>query len=172
DSTNDTVDPVNVELNITNSKENSTIRFERLTEFLKSYISDIRIKEENGNQITYTLIDDVEHTKIFPKMFADLDNNRHQYHIQSYGLSNSTLEQVFLRVADEIKRPKDYKRLSYLQRMKVYIKRSSSTDERCIGISYLAIQLSGLFIKRFHRTKLIKLAPDDSNPPPLILHPW
>ncbi|CAF4713983.1 unnamed protein product, partial [Rotaria sp. Silwood2] len=71
---------------------------------------------------------------------------------------------------------------------------SSYADERYTSISYLAVQVSGLFIKRFHRTKrnikallseillpvififlailFIKIAPDDSNPPPLILHPW
>ncbi|CAF4573561.1 unnamed protein product, partial [Rotaria sp. Silwood2] len=229
-STNDILDPVNVELNITNSNTNSTTRFGYLTEFLKSYMSDIHIKEEHGDQITYIIIDDAEHTKIFPKMFADLDENRNQYHVKSYGLSNSSLEQVFLRVADEKKRPKDYKRLSRSKKMKILVKKcfgknetkeeqnedttneaennndqeqfneystdewSSYADERYTSISYLAVQVSGLFIKRFHRTKrnikallseillpvififlailFIKIAPDDSNPPPLILHPW
>ncbi|CAF3409538.1 unnamed protein product, partial [Rotaria sp. Silwood2] len=188
-STNDILDPVNVELNITNSNTNSTTRFGYLTEFLKSYMSDIRIKEEHGDQITYIIIDDAEHTKIFPKMFADLDENRNQYHVKSYGLSNSSLEQVFLRVADEKKRPKDYKRLSRSKKMKILVKKcfgknetkeeqnedttneaennndqeqfneystdewSSYADERYTSISYLAVQVSGLFIKRFHRTK-------------------
>ncbi|CAF4064551.1 unnamed protein product [Rotaria sp. Silwood1] len=66
-------------------------------------MSDIRIKEEHDDQITYVTIDDVEHTKIVPKMLADLDENRNRYPIKSYGLSNSSLEQVFLRVADEKK---------------------------------------------------------------------
>ncbi|CAF3567414.1 unnamed protein product [Rotaria sp. Silwood1] len=79
------------------------IQIECLTEFLESYMSDIRIKEEHGDQITYVTIDDVEHTKLFSKMLADLDENRNRYPIKSYSLSNSSLEQTFLRVADEKK---------------------------------------------------------------------
>jgi len=83
---------------------------------------DMRIKEQHGDQITYVILDDAEHTKIFPKMLADIDENKTKYHIKSYGLSNSSLEQVFLRVADEIKRPEDYERLSYWKRLINYIK--------------------------------------------------
>ncbi|CAF5085606.1 unnamed protein product, partial [Rotaria sp. Silwood1] len=68
DLTNDALDPINIKLNIINSNTNSTLCFRRLTEFLKSYMSDIRIKEEHDDQITYVTIDDVEHTKIVPKM--------------------------------------------------------------------------------------------------------
>jgi hypothetical protein len=85
-------------------------------------MSDIRIKEQHGDQITYIILDDVEHTKIFPKMLKDLDKNKTKYHIKSYGLSNSSLEQVFLRVADEIKRPEDYERLSCWNNLKNHIK--------------------------------------------------
>jgi hypothetical protein len=55
-------------------------------------------------------------------MLHDLDENKVKYHIQSYGLSNSSLEQVFLRVADEIKRPEDYERLSRWKKLKIRIK--------------------------------------------------
>ena len=88
-------------------------RFDRLTEFLRKFMFDIKIKEQHGDQITYVIIDDVEHTKVFPSMLAELEANKRKYQIKTYGLSNSSLEQVFLRVADEIKRPKDYERISY-----------------------------------------------------------
>ncbi|CAF3663776.1 unnamed protein product [Rotaria sp. Silwood1] len=79
DSTNDALDPINIKLNIINSTTNSTLRF----------------RQEHGDQITYVIIDDVEHTKIFSKMLADLDENRNRYPIKSYSLSNSSLEQAF-----------------------------------------------------------------------------
>ncbi|CAF3444208.1 unnamed protein product [Rotaria sp. Silwood1] len=230
DSANNTLDPMSIQLNIINSNTNISMHFESLTEFLKSYMPDIRIKEKHGDQITYVILDNVEHTKIFPKMLADLDENKTKYHIKSYGLSNSSLEQVFLRVADEKKRPEDYERLSCWKRMKIRVRKcfgkheiieenknseineeensdnqeqfntrlseewSSYADERYTGLSYLAVQISGLLIKRFHRTKrnikaliaeillpiifvllamlVIKLAPNQSEPPPLTLHPW
>jgi hypothetical protein len=71
---------------------------------------------------------------------------------------------------------------------------SSYTAERYTGIRYLAVQIIGLLIKRFHRTKrnikgliaeillpiifvllamlVITLTPNQTDPPPLILHPW
>lgn len=71
---------------------------------------------------------------------------------------------------------------------------STLSAERYTGIRYLAIQIGGLLIKRFHRTKrnikgliaeillpiifvllamlVTKLAPNQTDPPPLILHPW
>ena len=111
---------MNIELNTlratsANETTNSD-RFEQLTNFLKSYAADIRVKEYHGDQITYVILDDAEHTRMFPRMLADLDANKNQYRIKSYGLSNSSLEQVFLRVADEIKRPEDYERLSCWKR--------------------------------------------------------
>ncbi|UJR15712.1 hypothetical protein I4U23_002647 [Adineta vaga] len=208
-----------------NSSINS-MRFTKLTHFLRNYLHDINIKEQHGDQITYVLLDDAEHTKIFPTMLADLDVNKTKYNIKSYGLSNSSLEQVFLRVADEIKRPEDYERTTwwkkFCNRFKNSIEKSedgkketieqenndqpleistgisdewsSYTDDRYVGIHRVLIQTKGLLIKRFHRTKrnikgliaeillpitfillamcVTKLAPNETEPPPLILHPW
>ncbi|CAF4578630.1 unnamed protein product [Rotaria socialis] len=200
--------------------------FQQLTDFLRRYMLDINIKEEHGDQITYVIKDDVEHTKVFPVMLAELDENKTKYHVKSYGLSNSGLEQVFLRVADEIKRPEDYERLSQWKKFqnrtrKLFKKEDkpknaslanenndeqlqtntgfsdewgSHTAERYTGVQFIAVQISALMIKRFHRTKrntkgfiaeiilpilfillailVTKLAPNQSDPPMLILHPW
>lgn len=85
---------------------------------------DIRVKKQHGDQITYVILDDLEHTRIFPMMLAELDQNMEKYQVKTYGLSNSSLEQVFLRVADEIKRPEDYQRLSnwkrFCRRLKIH----------------------------------------------------
>ena len=94
------------------ANNHTSSRFDPLTDFLKTHMSDIRVKEYHGDQITYVILDDAQHTKMFPTMLAELDRTSNQYRIKSYGLSNSSLEQVFLRVADEIKRPEDYERLS------------------------------------------------------------
>ena len=118
-----------MELNLLDSDRNSATPFENLTAFLQSFISDIRVKEQHGDQITYLLVDDVKHTKIFPRMLAALDENKGKYHIKSYGLSNSSIEQVFLRVADEAKRLEDYKRISCWKRMKARSKRWFGQDE-------------------------------------------
>ncbi|CAF1162270.1 unnamed protein product [Adineta steineri] len=213
-----------------NSSINS-LRFLKLTDFLRQFIVDICVKEQHGDQITYILIDDAKHTKYFPKMLAELDANKKKYQIKSYGLSNSSLEQVFLRVANEIKRPEDYERLSWWKKFQNRFKKSDKkveeqtqklddtsndndnddddqletntglsnewspyTVERYTGIHRTFIQIKGLLIKRFHRTKrnikgliaeillpiifillamlVTTLSPNTDTPPMLILHPW
>lgn len=116
-------------MSIVPSDTDSSTSFECLTQFLKSYISDICIKEEFGNQITYTIIDDVEHKKLFPVMFAALDENKDRFQIKSYGLSSSTLDQVFLRVADEKKRKAEYELLTCGKRIKNRIKKCCRKNE-------------------------------------------
>ena len=71
---------------------------------------------------------------------------------------------------------------------------SARAADRHTGIPYLIVQIGGLLIKRFHRTKrnikgliaeillpiifvliamlVIKLTPNNKDPPTLILHPW
>ncbi|CAM4819705.1 unnamed protein product [Rotaria magnacalcarata] len=103
--------------------------FQNLTDVLRRYMFDLNIKEEHGDQITYVIKDDVEHTKVFPVMLAELDENKTKYHIKSYGLSNSGLEQVFLRVADEITRPEDYERLSQWKKFQNRLRKLFQTED-------------------------------------------
>ncbi|CAF4190784.1 unnamed protein product, partial [Rotaria magnacalcarata] len=49
--------------------------------------------------------------------------------IKSYGLSNSGLEQVFLRVADEITRPEDYERLSQWKKFQNRLRKLFQTED-------------------------------------------
>ena len=48
-------------------------RFDRLTDFLRTFMFDIRVKEQHGDQIAYIVLDDPEHTRIFPTMLAELN---------------------------------------------------------------------------------------------------
>ena len=122
----------NLIIELTSNEKSDETRFLKLTEFLRKFMFDISVKEQHGDQITYIIMDDVEHTKIFPMMLAELDENKSKYGIKNYGLSNSSLEQVFLRVADEIKRPEDYERMSswkkFQNRMKKLCKKHENNE--------------------------------------------
>lgn len=117
-----------VELN-SDGTQNSN-RFDKLTEFLRRFMFDIKVKEQHGDQITYVIIDDMEHTKIFPSMLSELEEKKSKYQIKVYGLSNSSLEQVFLRVADEVKRPEDYERMSNWKSCKNRLKKCLKTRRK------------------------------------------
>ncbi|CAF3930645.1 unnamed protein product, partial [Didymodactylos carnosus] len=116
------VDSRNIEVEII-SQNNNSIRFSKLTDFLKSFISDIRVKEEHSDQITYVILDDNEHTKLFPDMLEQLEHKKELLKIKNFGLTNSSLEQVFLNVADEVKRLEDNKRPSVWKKLATRIKR-------------------------------------------------
>ena len=42
----------------------------------------------------------MEEVKYFPQLFDKLDNDKHKLCINSYGISITTMEEVFLRVAE------------------------------------------------------------------------
>jgi hypothetical protein len=55
---------MNIELNMIDSNASPPEHFQQLTEFLKTHMPDIRVKEQHGDQITYIIVDDIAHTKI------------------------------------------------------------------------------------------------------------
>ncbi|CAF0889943.1 unnamed protein product [Didymodactylos carnosus] len=130
DNASKLVNSSNIELR-TISRNNKSGQFEKLTDFLKSFISDISVKEEHGDQITYVILDDEAHTRFFPEMLKQLDKRKELFRIKNYGLSNSNLEQVFLNVADEAKCVEDYERSSVWKKLALYIK-------KCFGCKTLS----------------------------------
>ena len=50
--------------------------------------------EEEGTELTYHLPDDPAHTALFGKLFDALDLNLAKLGISSYGISDTTLEEV------------------------------------------------------------------------------
>ncbi|CAF1005228.1 unnamed protein product, partial [Didymodactylos carnosus] len=130
DNASKLVDTASIELRPI-SRNNKSGQFEKLTGFLKSFISDISVKEEHGDQITYVILDDEAHTKFFPEMLKQLDKKKELFRIKNYGLSNSNLEQVFLNVADEAKCIEDYERLSVWKKLALRIK-------KCFGYKYVS----------------------------------
>ena len=71
----------------------------RITAFIQQRVPEATLAESLGTEITYQLPDDKDHTKAFEKLFQDLDENLSSLGLSSYGISDTTLEEVFLKVA-------------------------------------------------------------------------
>ncbi|KAL9951119.1 hypothetical protein ACROYT_G043723 [Oculina patagonica] len=72
-----------------------------VTSFIKSYIRSAQLVENVGSELTYVLPAEMAREGRFQDMFEELDKSLDKLHIGSYGVSDTTLEEVFLKVAEE-----------------------------------------------------------------------
>jgi len=70
---------------------------DNITNFLTSKLEGIKLRKEAGREVTYFM--PKEYATQFKKFFADLDANKNNLQIESYGMTTNTLEEIFLRVA-------------------------------------------------------------------------
>ncbi|KAJ6646771.1 Phospholipid-transporting ATPase ABCA3 [Pseudolycoriella hygida] len=66
-----------------------------VTGLLRKYLPKIKIESENESEITYLLPDD--QVKLFHQMFADLEQNEKVLNLSGYGVSLTTMEEIFLK---------------------------------------------------------------------------
>ena len=76
-------------------KKESFFNSSNVTELLRKYIPDIKKESEIGTELSY-LLDD-RNVLVFQNMLQDLEENSEQLNIESYGISLTTLEEVFLK---------------------------------------------------------------------------
>lgn len=82
------------------SKANEHATNYPITKFIQKYAPSARLLEEIGSEIIYVLpTDDVNTVKKFEFLFTELDRYMSRLKIRSYGLSDTTLEEIFLKVA-------------------------------------------------------------------------
>ncbi|XP_033117050.1 phospholipid-transporting ATPase ABCA1-like isoform X2 [Anneissia japonica] len=72
-----------------------------LTKFIQRHIPDAKVNETFGTEVSYILPTLAAKGGAFEALFKDLENNLDLLHINSYGISDTTLEEVFLSVAEE-----------------------------------------------------------------------
>ncbi|XP_062556229.1 phospholipid-transporting ATPase ABCA3-like [Armigeres subalbatus] len=70
-----------------------------LENLLKAYIPDIEYDTDIGTELSFVLNE--SYTPIFQHMLQDLEDNAHRLGIKNYGISLTTLEEVFLKVGSD-----------------------------------------------------------------------
>ncbi|XP_071948273.1 ATP-binding cassette sub-family A member 2-like [Antedon mediterranea] len=72
-----------------------------VTEFIKSYIKNAELASETIQELTYILPSDAQNKGMFEKFFNNLEENLVALEISSYGLADTSLEDVFLKVSEK-----------------------------------------------------------------------
>ncbi|VVD02003.1 unnamed protein product, partial [Leptidea sinapis] len=70
-----------------------------VTKFFKTYAPDLRENTNIGSELTYIIPN--EHVKQFPEMLKKLEEQKTALKISSYGLSVTSLEEVFMKAGAE-----------------------------------------------------------------------
>lgn len=66
-----------------------------VTNLLSKYIPDLKIEADIGTELSYLL--DESNITVFQEMLQDLERNSEAVALESYGISLTTLEEVFLK---------------------------------------------------------------------------
>jgi len=130
--------------------ENSS---EAVIKFIKGYIPEMKVISDVASELSVQL--PVETMPRFRELFDGLDRNMEEFKLESYGVSVTTLEQVFLNVAhllnekDKIvqKEAKSSLKEEGNQEEGIPVKRMESSWKLS------AIQFRALLVKRFHYFK-------------------
>ena len=67
----------------------------KVTNLLQTFIPDIKIETDIGTELSYLL--DQQHITVFQDMLQTLEKDIDVLEIESYGISVTTLEEVFLK---------------------------------------------------------------------------
>ncbi|XP_014796249.1 PREDICTED: ATP-binding cassette sub-family A member 13 [Calidris pugnax] len=67
----------------------------RVTSLVQTHIPEAFLKENNGTELTYVIPEGADKTS-FKGLFQALDQSLHHLHVTGYGISDTTLEEVFL----------------------------------------------------------------------------
>ncbi|VDI42992.1 ATP-binding cassette, subfamily A (ABC1), member 1 [Mytilus galloprovincialis] len=73
----------------------------RTTEFIGKYVKKAKLVEESSTELTYQLPADAAHSGQFEQLFKQLERCHKDMGISSFGISDTSLEEVFLKVAEE-----------------------------------------------------------------------
>ncbi|XP_026317820.1 ATP-binding cassette sub-family A member 1-like [Hyposmocoma kahamanoa] len=70
-----------------------------VTNFLKTYVPDVKENTNIGLELTYIISND--HVRKFPDMLKDFEMKKDELKVSSYGLSVTSLEEVFMKAGAE-----------------------------------------------------------------------
>lgn len=75
--------------------KNQSCNVAKVTNLLRKYIPDLNVETDIGTELSYLL--DEHHISVFQAMLRDLETNSDALDLESYGISLTTLEEVFLK---------------------------------------------------------------------------
>ncbi|XP_071041815.1 phospholipid-transporting ATPase ABCA1 isoform X1 [Parasteatoda tepidariorum] len=73
----------------------------QLTRFIHNHVPDAKLMEDVGSEVSYLIPPSAQRSGELQRLFKAMDGNLDELHISSYGISDTSLEEVFLKVTGE-----------------------------------------------------------------------
>ncbi|XP_078284172.1 uncharacterized protein LOC144609539 [Rhinoraja longicauda] len=129
-----------------------------VTSLVKEHIPEAFLKENAFGELTY-VIPTAEDKTAYENLLHALDENMENLHLSSYSISNTTLEEVFMKLLqNETNSVQDHDQ--DIESLKSESMESTERDSvafvedpRVTGIRLIFSQMAALMIKRFHHTR-------------------
>lgn len=74
---------------------------EAVTELLQTHLPELRVESDNDTELSYLLPEDK--VDLFKGIFEDLENNQSELNLKGFGVSLTTLEEIFLKIGKSVK---------------------------------------------------------------------
>ncbi|XP_055596640.1 phospholipid-transporting ATPase ABCA1-like [Uranotaenia lowii] len=125
---------------------------EAVTNLLKNYIVDIHVESNIGTELSYLLHE--EHAYKFQSMLEELESNVERLHILDFGISLTTLEEVFMKVGSDSTGMSDAISMSSITTSSTDLESNSSVGEYELreGFKLFTSQVKALFLKKIYQT--------------------
>ncbi|KAG8263661.1 ATP-binding cassette sub- A member 1 [Homalodisca vitripennis] len=107
----------------------SESHIQEITEFVRKSVPSARLLESVGEECTYLLPQGCN--QLLPSLFKNLDISQDSLHVRSYGISDTSLEEIFLRVTEDNDPSQLFisgkESFSCIQKLRKYLFESSKT---------------------------------------------
>ncbi|XP_009882105.1 PREDICTED: ATP-binding cassette sub-family A member 13 [Charadrius vociferus] len=121
----------------------------RVTSLVQTHIPEAFLKENNGTELTYVIPERADKTS-FKGLFQALDQSLHHLHVTGYGISDTTLEEVFLKLLQDSEKMPYVPPSSHLDHTNGA---ESAWSSSVRGPRLILTQIFALLVKRFQHTR-------------------
>nr|XP_047932357.1 ATP-binding cassette sub-family A member 13 [Anser cygnoides] len=126
----------------------------RVTSLVQTHIPEAFLKENSGTELTYVIPERADKTS-FKGLFQALDQSLHHLHVTGYGISDTTLEEVFLKLLQDSEKIPFVPQTVHLDNAKTaesaYI--SLTGASHVCGANLVLAQIVAILMKRFHHAR-------------------
>ncbi|KAM7122042.1 ATP-binding cassette sub-family A member 13 [Ciconia maguari] len=126
----------------------------RVTSLVQTHIPEAFLKENSGTELTYVIPERADKTSL-KGLFQALDQSLHHLHVTGYGISDTSLEEVFLKLLQDSEKMPCVPQAAHLDHTNgvesAYISLTGASS--VCGARLVLAQIVALLMKRFHHTR-------------------
>ncbi|XP_074755573.1 ATP-binding cassette sub-family A member 13 isoform X1 [Athene noctua] len=126
----------------------------QVTSLVQTHIPEAFLKENSGTELTYVIPERADKTS-FKGLFQALDQSLHHLHVTGYGISDTTLEEVFLKLLQDSDKMPYAPQAAHLDHTNgaesAYISFTGASS--VCGAHLVLAQIVAFLMKRFHHAR-------------------